>query len=150
MTLALSSLRSHFFKHLQFYNRASNLLSLRRRIHRHPPPTGFFIFPPVEAAQLSRLFTAVANYSTPPSNNGAHYTSPYLSVHICCPKNLSVRHFFSSSVPSQLACICMLFRYVDIYFCFFNGRTRCRSLLCALEQVLPPLTNKTAAIRMRR
>ncbi|XP_057766558.1 uncharacterized protein LOC130987016 [Salvia miltiorrhiza] len=96
MSLSLSSLRSHFFKHFKFYSRASSFSSLHRRIHRHPPPSRLPLFPPIGAGQLqqqrSSLLTAAANYSTLPFNNGANhnsYTSPYLSVQICCPKHIS-------------------------------------------------------------
>lgn len=87
MSLSLSSLRSHFFKHLELYNRASSSFSFHRRSHRR-----FFVSPPVDAGQLQqqrpKLVTTAANYSTVPLNNGL--TSPYLSVQICCPKHLSV------------------------------------------------------------
>ncbi|KAH6834829.1 ribosomal protein L11 methyltransferase-like protein [Perilla frutescens var. hirtella] len=89
MSLALSSLRSHFSKHLALYNRAASFFSFDRRIHRHPAPSPFSVF---LQQQQSRLFTAAVNYSTLPFNNGATYnsfTAPYLSVHICCPKHLS-------------------------------------------------------------
>ncbi|XP_042028575.1 ribosomal protein L11 methyltransferase-like [Salvia splendens] len=93
MSLSLSSLRSHFFKHFKFNSRASSFSSLHRRIHRNPPPLSCFsLFPPIGAGQLQQQRSAAANYSTLPFNNGAShnsFTSPYLSVHICCPKHIS-------------------------------------------------------------
>ncbi|KAL1537763.1 ribosomal protein L11 methyltransferase-like [Salvia divinorum] len=92
MSLSLSSLRSHFFKHF-FNSRASSFSSFHRRIHRNPPPLSCFsLFPPIGGGQLQQQRSAAANYSTPPFNNGAthsSFASPYLSVHICCPKHIS-------------------------------------------------------------
>ncbi|KAG6393770.1 hypothetical protein SASPL_144341 [Salvia splendens] len=83
MSLSLSSLRSHFFKHFKFNSRASSFSSLHRRIHRNPPPLSCFsLFPPIGAGQLQQQRSAAANYSTLPFNNGAShnsFTSPYLS-----------------------------------------------------------------------
>lgn len=102
MSLTLSSLRSHFFKHLEFYNRASSSFSFHRRSHRR-----FFVSPPVEAGQLqqqpSKLFTTAVNYSTLPLNNSL--TSPYLSVQICCPKHLSVS---SCLFLPSCGCVCVI------------------------------------------
>ncbi|GFP79658.1 ribosomal protein l11 methyltransferase [Phtheirospermum japonicum] len=100
MSLALSSLRSHFVKHLTSHNPATTFSSFRRRISRPPPPYFFFSsFPPPKKAQQpqqppSRLNITAVSYSTHQLSNGTavvddSFTSPYLSVRICCPRRVS-------------------------------------------------------------
>ncbi|KAL0353779.1 UNVERIFIED_CONTAM: Ribosomal protein L11 methyltransferase [Sesamum angustifolium] len=97
MSLPLSSLRSHFFKHLTYCNSATTFFSFLRRIHSLPPPNRFSSIPSARAAsqqQLSRLNVTAVNCSTLPLHNGtvtAHdaFISHYLSVRICCPRHVA-------------------------------------------------------------
>ncbi|KAI3457432.1 hypothetical protein Pfo_014095 [Paulownia fortunei] len=97
MSLALSSLRSHFFKHLTSCNSSTTFFSFRRLIHCLPPPSRFSSIPSAKAArqqQLSRLNITAVNNSTLPLSNGTvitndSFTSPYLFVRICCPRHVA-------------------------------------------------------------
>ncbi|KAL8032086.1 hypothetical protein ABFX02_13G071500 [Erythranthe guttata] len=99
MTLALSSLRNHFFKHLTLCNSATTFSSFRRHIHRLPPPSRSAYFRSTKSAQQKQLprrnISAAVNYSTtPPLSNCTaiaddSLTAPYLSVRICCPRHVS-------------------------------------------------------------
>ncbi|KAG8386346.1 hypothetical protein BUALT_Bualt03G0139300 [Buddleja alternifolia] len=80
MSLALSSLRSHFIKHLTSCNSVTTFFSFRRRIH--------FSF----STKTARLNSTSVNYST--LNTGKmniddSFTSPYLSVRICCQRHVA-------------------------------------------------------------
>ncbi|KAL6529708.1 hypothetical protein OROGR_015331 [Orobanche gracilis] len=98
MSLVLSPIRSHLFKHLTSCNSATTFFSFRRRISRAPPSRCFSSSPLAKAdqqqSQLSRLDITTINYSTQPVSNGTvvtddSLTSPYLSVRICCPIRVS-------------------------------------------------------------
>lgn len=116
MTLAVSSLRSHFFKHLTACNSAATFFSLRRRIHCLPPPFRFSYFPSTKAAQQkqsSRRNITAPSYSTLQLSNGTvitddSLTSPYLSVRICCPKHVSVRQLYFLQYASAWLCVATL------------------------------------------
>ncbi|KAL3652578.1 hypothetical protein CASFOL_002259 [Castilleja foliolosa] len=94
MSTAPSLLRSHFVKHLTYHTPATIFSSIRRRISRPPLPSFFissFSPPQQQQQQPSRLNITAINYSTHLSSNGTaviddSFTSPYLSVRICCPK----------------------------------------------------------------
>ncbi|KAK6134557.1 hypothetical protein DH2020_031727 [Rehmannia glutinosa] len=99
MSLALSSLRCHFVKHLTSCNSATTFFSFRRRCIKYLPPRNWFSsFPSPKAAQQQQqpsswLNIATVNYSTHPLRNGStvtddSFTSPYLSVRICCPRHV--------------------------------------------------------------
>ncbi|KAK4439166.1 Ribosomal protein L11 methyltransferase [Sesamum alatum] len=97
MSLALSLLRSHFFKHLTCCNSATTFFSFCRRIHCLPPTNRFSSVPSAKAArqqQLSKLNITAVNCSTLPLHNGtvtSHdaFSLPYLSVRICCPRHVA-------------------------------------------------------------
>ncbi|CAA0816000.1 ribosomal protein L11 methyltransferase-related [Striga hermonthica] len=95
MSNPLSSLRSHFIKHITCHNPSAAFFSVRRRIGSPQPRCRFTFVPSPNAAReshLSRFNTAVSSYSTLPSSNGvtdAAYTSPYLSVRISCPRRVA-------------------------------------------------------------
>ncbi|KAL0443549.1 UNVERIFIED_CONTAM: Ribosomal protein L11 methyltransferase [Sesamum latifolium] len=97
MSLPLSSLRSHFFKHLTYCNSATTFFSFIRRIHGLPPPNRFSSVPSARAARqllLSRLNVTAVNCSTLPLHSGtvtAHdaFNLHYLSVRICCPRHVA-------------------------------------------------------------
>ncbi|GER53844.1 ribosomal protein L11 methyltransferase-related [Striga asiatica] len=97
MSHPLSSLRSHFIKHITCHNPSAAFFSVRRRIRSPQPRRRFTFVPSPNAAReshLSRFNTAVSSYSTLPSSNGATvtdaaYTSSYLSVRISCPRRVA-------------------------------------------------------------
>ncbi|XP_020550284.1 uncharacterized protein LOC105165406 isoform X2 [Sesamum indicum] len=97
MSLPLSSLCSHFFKHLTYCNSATTFFSFLRRIHCLPPPNRFSFVPSARAARqqlLSRLNVTAVNCSTLPLHNGAvtahdAFILHYLSVRICCPRHVA-------------------------------------------------------------
>ncbi|PIN15734.1 hypothetical protein CDL12_11630 [Handroanthus impetiginosus] len=98
MSLALSSLRSHFFKHLTTCSDfAATFFSVGGRIRCLPAPKRFSSFSGAKAAPQqhpSRLNVTAVNYSSLPLNNGTmvsdgSFTSPYLSVRICCPRHVA-------------------------------------------------------------
>ncbi|XP_070006908.1 uncharacterized protein LOC107826398 [Nicotiana tabacum] len=101
MTMVLSSLRDHFVKHLSCTNATTSIITSRfftvRRVRRLIP---FIHFSNSNSAlskenyQHRKHIQTVAQFSTLPSASSEatasdSFTSPYLSVRICCQKDVA-------------------------------------------------------------
>lgn len=112
MTMVLNSLRGHFFKNLSCTT--SSIITGRffngRRVHRLIP---FIHLSKSCAAQRykhwKRIQTAAkfSTLSSPSSETPASdsFTSPYLSVRICCQKDVAVSEYSQFTVFSSLLCL---------------------------------------------
>ncbi|KAM3222620.1 ribosomal protein L11 methyltransferase [Capsicum chacoense] len=95
MTMILTSLRGHFLKH--FYCTTSTIITgrfftVRRRVHRLIPFIHFSkssVFPSQEKYQHWKHIQTAAKSSTLSSSASDSFSSPYLSVRICCQKDVA-------------------------------------------------------------